>query len=100
MNHKRKRIKKKTKQTKNVMTRKSRLFPIRFADSLKNEKKKNRNIGYMFFCFIYLSKKISLFFLKKFKVYGYIPFFPVVLIVQLYHKMALAKNLHEQKTLC
>jgi len=40
MNHKRKRkiIKKKTKQTKNVMMRKSRLFPIRFADSLKNEK--------------------------------------------------------------
>ena len=31
------------------------------------------------------------------KVYGYIPSFPVVLIMQLYHKMALAKNLHEQK---
>jgi len=34
---------------------------------------------------------------KKIKVYGYIPSFPVVSTVQLYHKMALAKNLHEQK---
>ena len=76
------------------MMRKSRLFPIKFADSLKNEKKKNRNIGYMLFCFIYLKNII---FLKKLKVYGYIPSFPVVLIVQLYHKMAPAKNLHEQK---
>ena len=60
MNHKRKRkiIKKKTKQTKNVMKRKSRLFPIRFADSLKNEKYIYRNIGYMFFLF-YLSKNKS-----------------------------------------
>ena len=31
------------------------------------------------------------------KVYGYIPSFPVVLIVQLYHKTALAKNLYEPK---
>ena len=48
----------------------------------------------MFFCFIYL-KKYHL--KKKIKVYGYISSFPVVSIVQLYHKMALAKNLHEQK---
>ena len=49
----------------------------------------------MFFCFIYL-KKYHLK-KKKFKVYGYILSFPLVLIMQLYHKMALAKNLHEQK---
>ena len=52
----------------------------------------------MFFCFIYL-KKYHL--KKKIKIYGYILSFPVVLIVQLYHKMALAKNLYEpKKTLC
>lgn len=57
MNHKRKRkiIKKRTKQTKNAMMRKSRLFPIRFADSLKNEKKYiYRNIGYMFFFVLFI----------------------------------------------
>ena len=101
MNHKRKRkiIKKRTKQTKNVVMRKSRLFPIRFADSLKNEKNIYIEISVIcFFCFIYL----KIYHLKKkFKVYGYIPSFPVVLIVQLYHKMALAKNLYEpKKTLC
>ena len=71
-----------------------------FADSLKNEKKKKyRNIGYMFFFLFFLSKKNHL--IKKIKVCGYIVSFPVVLIMQLYHKMALAKNLHEQKkTLC
>ena len=46
----------------------------------------------MFFCFIYL-KKYHL--KKKIKVYGYILSFPVVLIMQLYHKMALAKNLRK-----
>ena len=73
--------------------RKSRLFPIKFADSLKNEKKKQKYRLYV--VLFYLSKKYN--FKKKLKVYGYIPSFPVVLIVQLYHKMAPAKNLHEQK---